>query len=351
MKLKVLMVGPARDVKGGMTSVVDNYYEYGLDKSVNLKYIESSNDKNIISKILKEITGYNEFKIDIKKYDIVHIHMASRRSTFRKCKYILEANKYNKKIILHIHGAEFKVFFENECSEKKKQYIKKCLNMCDKVIVLSEEWKDYFKKIVNENKIVVIYNAIKLPKKFDKNTDTQQLLFLGRIGKRKGIYDLLDVVQQLIPKYNNIKLIIGGDGEIEKIKKIINEKKITSNVKVLGWINGEEKERLLRESSFYILPSYNEGMPMSLLEGMAYSNIPISTNVGGIPRIINDEINGFIINPGDKKKLKHILDNLLKEENKIKRKEISEKARSTIENKFDMEINIQKIIKLYNDMM
>lgn len=82
------MLGPARDVKGGMTSVIDNYFEYGLDKKVDLKYIETVNDKNKFSKLLKEIKGKCEFLHEIPKSDIVHIHMASRRSTFRKIKYI-----------------------------------------------------------------------------------------------------------------------------------------------------------------------------------------------------------------------------------------------------------------------
>ena len=65
--------------------------------------------------------------------------MASRRSTYRKCKYIKEAKKAKKKVIVHVHGAEFKVFYDKECNESQKRYIKECLNMCDKIIVLSEE--------------------------------------------------------------------------------------------------------------------------------------------------------------------------------------------------------------------
>ena len=73
--MNVLMVGPARSVKGGMTSVVDSYYDYGLDKKINLKYLESSNDKNKILKAIKEITGFCKFKLLVKKYDIIHIHI------------------------------------------------------------------------------------------------------------------------------------------------------------------------------------------------------------------------------------------------------------------------------------
>ena len=107
-KLKVLMIGPARDVKGGMTTVVDNYYKYGLDKEINLKYIETINDKGKLSKFIMEKIGKIKFYKNINKYDIVHIHMASRRSSFRKGKFARIAKKKGKKVILHIHGAEYK---------------------------------------------------------------------------------------------------------------------------------------------------------------------------------------------------------------------------------------------------
>ena len=202
---KVLMLGPARDVKGGMTSVVDNYYEYGLDKKVELKYIETINDKSKISK-----------------------------------------NK-GKKVIIHLHGAEFKVFI-NECNFKQRQYVEEILNLADRIIVLSEEWKEYMETLIRDkDKIIIIHNAIIIPKDFNKNLDTQKILFLGRIGKRKGIYDLIDVFKNIIYKYPNAHLYVGGDGEVETLKKIIKDNKLIGNVSYIGWTSGKEKEKYLKE--------------------------------------------------------------------------------------------------------
>ena len=341
------MLGPARTVKGGMTSVVDNYFNYGLNQKVDLKYIETINDKNKFLKALKEIKGKIEFLTNVKKYDIIHIHMASRRSTFRKGKYVRIAKKFNKKVILHIHGAEYKIFF-NECNEKQKKYVIKTLNLADKIIVLSEEWKEYFSKLVNPQKIVVIYNSIVLPEDLKKDLETQNLLFLGRFGKRKGIYDLIEVVSKLIVNYPNLKLYAGGDGEIEKVEAMIKNKNMEKNVQLLGWVTGREKERILKEASFYVLPSYNEGMPMSLIEGMAYKNVCISTDVGGIPKVINNNVNGVIIKPGDKEKLYSTLKKLL--DNGELRQKLSNNARRTVEEKFNIENNIEKLIDLYEEL-
>ena len=343
--MKVLMVGPARSVKGGMTTVVDNYYKAGLDKKVDLKYIESCNDSNKVSKLIKEIKGFNEYKKNIKDYDVVHIHMASRRSTFRKGKYVRLAKKYGKKVIIHIHGAEYKKFYD-ECNSSQKEYVRETLNLADKVIVLSEEWEDYFKELVEKKKIVVLYNTIVLPKDFEKKLDTNKFLFLGRIGQRKGIYDLLDVFEKLVKEFPKIKLYVGGDGEVEKFQSLIKEKKLEKNVEYIGWTTGKKKEKYLKDCSFYLLPSYNEGMPMSVLEGMAYKNVTLSTYVGGIPKVIQNEKNGIIINPGDKEAIYSYLKELLN--NEKMRKKLSNNARKTIEEKFSIEKTIKVLLDLYN---
>ena len=107
---RVLMVGPARSVKGGMTTVVDNYYQYGLNEKVILEYIESCCDRNVFFKLIKEILGIIKFVFIVSKYDIVHVHVASRRSTFRKIIYVRISKFYGKKVILHIHGVDLRNF-------------------------------------------------------------------------------------------------------------------------------------------------------------------------------------------------------------------------------------------------
>ena len=344
-KIKVLMIGPARNVKGGMTTVIDNYYNVGLDKEIELKYVESCNDKNILKKAIKEIKGYIEFKHYVKDYDIVHIHMASRRSTFRKIRYIKTAKRLNKKVIVHIHGGGYSKFFDQECNEKKKKYIKKYLNKADKIIVLSKEWKEYFSKILDNAKIEIIHNGVLLPSDYDKDLSNKNILFMGRINEKKGIYDLIKVISLLKKQYKDICLYVGGSGEEDRLKSIIKDYKLDENIQMLGWINGVQKDELFRKCAFFVLPSYFEAMPMSVLEAMSYKCITISTEIGGIPQMIKSGENGFLVKPGDVNSLYKILDELLKNEDK--RKEISYNGRTTVEENFDIKKGISKIIELY----
>ena len=347
--IKVIMVGPARNVKGGMSTVVNNYFNYGLDHDFNLKYVETINDGNKINKFIKEKLGFLTFLFNIKKNDIVHIHMASRRSTFRKIMYIKISKFFKKKIVLHIHGGGFKKFFDEECNIKQKKYIKKYLNYCDKIIVLSEEWFEYFKYLVDRSKICVIYNGVDVPSKKEKEFIDKNILFLGRIEKDKGIYELIDAINVLVKKDPDVKLYIGGSGESNRLNEVIKNYKLEKNVILLGWINDEEKKKYFELCSYFILPSYFEAMPMSLLEAMANSCVVIATNVGGIPHVINNRINGILINPKKIDEIVKVVDELF--DNKKLNLTLSNNAYLTVLEKFNINGNIDSIKKIYYELI
>ena len=95
---------------------------------------------------------------------------------------------------------------------------------------------------------------------------------------------------------------VGGNGETEKLQQRIKEYGLDNIVKFEGWVSGEKKQGLLRNTDVYILPSYNEGLPISILEAMSYSKPILSTTVGGIPEIV-DAGNGILIEAGNKEQL------------------------------------------------
>lgn len=119
-KQSVLMVGPGRTVKGGITTVVDSYYELGLNQKTNMKYIASMEDGSKLKKLLVAIISYVQFCMCVNQFDIVHVHMAAQASFSRKALFIKRAKKAGKKIILHQHAADFDDFFFNQSDEKKE---------------------------------------------------------------------------------------------------------------------------------------------------------------------------------------------------------------------------------------
>lgn len=320
----VCMVVQNPMVKGGIAAVVNGYRGSQLEKDYNIIYVESYKDGGKLTKLVKGICGYFHFAkvLLIDKPDIVHIHSSFGLSFYRKIPFIYMASWAKKNIINHIHGADFDEFYVN-ASKKKKQEIKKVYGKCSVLIALSEEWKDRLSQIVPDNKIRIIenYSIIHedaLTKRLNRPCNNT-VLFLGELGSRKGCYDIPSVAKKVLKEIPKVKFVLGGIGLPEDetaIKKLCNDKGISDKVIFSGWVHGDEKDKLLREADVFFLPSYNEGMPMSVLDAMGYGLPVVSTNVGGIPKIVHDGVNGSCCESGNIEKMKDGIVELLKDTNK-----------------------------------
>lgn len=301
--MRVLIVGPHPDKsKGGMATVIKEIRnDAKLREKCNIDIYPSYIDGNKIKVALYSLFSYIRFVFTKKGYDIYHIHAASYGSIFRKGWYVKKAKKWGQKAILHIHGAKFMDFY-TRLPERKKTKVKEILHSADMVIALSETWKQKFDSTFGLNNCFVLENGIDVDKFAPAITDPKRnqkaFLMLGRLGQRKGTYDLIDAIDIARESVSDIKCYFAGDGEIDNVKKIIQEKNLEKNIEVVGWADDKKKIELLGKVSTVVLPSYNEGLPMAILEGMACGKAIISTTVGAIPEVVKSE-NGFLVEPGD----------------------------------------------------
>lgn len=343
--MKICMVVPQEDVKGGIASVVNGYRERGLGKEYELSFVESYRDGSKWQKLGKAIDGYVRFGWELLFHtpDIVHIHSSFGPSFYRKMPFIYMAKWKGIKLVNHIHGAEFGEFYIN-ASEKKKKLIQKVYTKCDVLVVLSAEWKEKIGQIVSKSKIQIIENYCQIPK-LQTGVRKKQILFLGEIGERKGCFDIPDIYKRIVDVVGNIPLIMAGDGEVECVKEMLKEKAVLENVSFPGWIRGETKEKLLQESSFFLFPSYNEGMPMAVLEAMAYGMGIVTSNVGGIPKLIDDGVSGYICTPGEIGDISEKMIRLILQEEHLK--ECGANARKKAIEQYSFESHVEKLTKLY----
>ena len=116
----------------------------------------------------------------------------------------------------------------------------------------------------------------------------------------------------------------------------------------LGWIDSEKKEKYLKECNIFVLPTYFEGMPVSLLEGMAYGCACVATNVGGIPYMVTPQETGVLIPPKDTKALKDALAELLEDVNLQKKCGIT--GREKINKEYNLDNSIKELVQIYHDM-
>ena len=242
------------------------------------------------------------FSLLNRNYTIVHIHGASKISFYRK--YILFLGiKYllKRKVIYHIHGGGYHVF-EKEASPLGKKFIHHLVNQSNAIICLSENWKDYFMATFKPKKIFILNNIIENPvlKNASNNKNIVQYVFLGKICVEKGVFDLLNIINSNKDFFKDkLKIIFGGDGDTDRLKNYIKKFQLDELVEYVGWVSGEKKQSLLSHSDVFILPSYFEGLPISILEAMSYKMPIISTTVGGIQSIVKNNYNGFLTEPGN----------------------------------------------------
>ena len=346
--MKICMIVPKADVKGGIASVVNGYRKHGIDREIELSFVESYQDGGKWQKLGKAVKGYLQFvrKLVLDKPDMVHIHSSFGPSFYRKIPFIYLAKLGKIKIINHIHGAEFSEFYL-EASGRKKALVKKIYEKCDILLVLSQEWKEKIGVIVDKEKIRILENYCQIPT-LRKEEKKRQILFMGEIGGRKGCFDIPQIYQKVVEQTGPIPLIIAGEGETQRVQSMLKERGLLDTVVFPGWVRGEEKEKLLRESKYFLFPSYNEGMPMVILEAMSYGMGIVTSNVGGIPQLIKDGTEGYICTPGDYKNIAEKLIKLIEEEEILQ--SCGEGARKKVIEQYSFESHISKLREIYFSM-
>jgi len=316
--INVLMFGPCMLEQGGMGAVqrhiVDN-----APTELNINHVTIWDGKSSTYRWFSLAILTFLYKLFKNQVDVVHLHVSERGSVLRQSILALIAFVFSKPVIMHTHGCEFHIFYDN-LPKIAQSLLSKIWKACSRVVVLSKSWKrTYVSKLnLDVDKVLVEYNPVSVPKNIpnkQNNSDKVTILLLGKINQRKGIYDFLKAIAQLTANdQKKIELIIAGSGEINKAIALVHELKISSLVSFPGWVNTEERDRLLKEADIFVLPSYNEGLPMALLEAMSWKLPVITTPVGGIPEIITHNKNGLLVEPGNIEKLHQSIQILIENE-------------------------------------
>jgi glycosyltransferase involved in cell wall biosynthesis len=231
---------------------------------------------------------------------LVHIHFTYRGSFYRKAVVLALARAFGiRRIVLHCHSHGFPAFYEGR-GRFGKAVIRRVLLSADLLIVIAEPWEKYFRTLCPRISLLVLHNPVECPVMIPGADERKSvLLTLGVLGKRKGTYDILRAVPQVVEVYPSAEFWLGGDGETEQVSALIADSPWGRHVRLLGWVQGTEKHTCLRTASVFLLPSYSEGLPVAVLEAMAYGLPVITTPVGGIPDAVIDEETGVLVQPGD----------------------------------------------------
>lgn len=350
--IKILMCGNHASNKGGMTSVIQQILSFDWGKSgVSIKFIPTYYPANNLVKAFYFVHAYIRIFIYllVRRPQIVHVHMSCRGSFYRAYMIRQLCCLFHIKDLIHLHGSEFMKWYDSLDATRQGK-VKKLLRECTTLIVLGDVWKSRILEIEPRTRIAALSNTVPIPgQRASWNSNPFQILFLGVLIKRKGIYDLLDAMKILLAAGDRhcLRLVISGTGyEEQALKKKCSNSQFGQTVQFVGWTDGEKKRKLLSQSQMLVLPSYNEGLPVAVLEAISYGLPVVASDVGDMKAAVHDSENGYLVAPGDPAALSQAIEKLL-DIPQCEWEKFSTASRRIAENKFSDSNYMDSLLKLY----
>ncbi|HEY2628654.1 MAG TPA: glycosyltransferase family 4 protein [Usitatibacter sp.] len=347
----IVMIGPRRDVRGGISAMVNVYCDQGLFERWEALYLPTHRDG---SKPLKAWQAARSLAIFLAwlvagKIALLHVHIASDASFWRKSFFIVPARLLGVPYLLHMHGGNFIDFYRGR-SWPVKRFVRWIYGGARCVIALSEEWRVALSAMQPASRIEVIANPVSIPPGRTAPDDTApRVLFLGVVCERKGVHDLLRAWPQVLDRVPDARLVLAGSGDVDAALALARELGIAASVETTGWILGEEKMRHMRQASVFTLPSHFEALPMSVLEAMAAGLPVVATRVGGVPAAIDDGSTGILVEPRDVAGLGRALAALLADASA--RRCMGEAARAAARQRFSADALVPRLEALWLEVV
>ncbi len=307
--MKVLMAGCDLTSKGGIASVVRCLHDeaertgavrYSLIKTTDYKHGTK------VSNLFVFLRGLLRFAMLLPSADVVHLQASSHASFHRKFIMHLLARFWRKPTIWHLHASRFEEFYVGAAGLRRRM-IDAAFRSSAAVLVLCELFRRQLATSYGLTNVAVLRNPIETapggvaddggPAEPDNRAIS--VLFVGFYIPTKGVADLLQVIARCAGRDGNrFRFLFGGRGD--QAREIAASRAQHGDVVVdLGWLDAQAKERAYRDADVFILPSYNEGMPIVILEAMAAGLPVVSTRIAGIPEQVIEGENGYLVEPGD----------------------------------------------------
>lgn len=343
----VVMLGTGVETRGGISAVISSYRAHGLFERWPIDYVATHRDGSKLAKLATALQAFFVLLYDVVRYrrPVMHVHGASRASFWRKSIYMAIGYLAGWHIVFHLHGGGFARFHKDECGPMAQAVIRFFLDRAAWIVVVSESWKEWAHGVTSNRHIVCIPNPVSLPAVVSRVREPGLVVFSGRCEASKGIFDLLDAAGVLRAQVPGLRIECAGDGDLGKVQRYAASMNLAPRVKMRGWLRKEASEQLLSRASVFVLPSYAEGLPMSVLEAMAAGCPVVATRVGGIPDLVTDGVDGLLVPPGDPHALAAALQKILRDP--AFAQQLGNAARQTIANRYTVERSLERLEQIY----
>lgn len=316
--LRVLVIGPAASAensRGGMATVVSlmlaNPAEHTVTENI-ATYVDASR----VRKLWVGVCGLLRASWILSRNgaDVLHVHLAHGGSVLRKSVPMAVARCAGIPVVVHAHSYDFGGWFDT-LPRLGRDLVRKVMK-ADRWLVLGSGLAvEYATRLnIDPSTVTVLYNPVSIPAaRADQHDDEPtRIVALGRLGQRKGSFDLIDAVAALPPRTRSrIAVTMCGDGEVDAVRSAAASAGVAEVVTVAGWTPPEACAELLSTAQIFALPSYSEGLPMALLEAMSHGLVPVCTPVGSVAEAVTTDVDGVLVQPGAVNELAAALDMLV----------------------------------------
>jgi glycosyltransferase involved in cell wall biosynthesis len=238
-----------------------------------------------------------------RRTDVLHVHLGAAGhggSVVRKAVPLWAARVVGIPAVIHGHSYDFGGWFDRLPAVGRR--LVRRLLIADRWVVLGRRHVDEHasRLLVPDGRISVLHNAVRIPDVPVGQSGVERVhaVTLGRLGARKGSYDLVAAVGMLDEDIRDrLRVTLAGDGEIDAVRAAVSAAGLEQTIQVAGWLDPTARDELLTAAHVFVLPSRDEGLPMALLEAMAYGLAPVTTMVGSIGEAVRDGVNGLIVTP------------------------------------------------------
>ncbi len=346
-----------------MASVVTQNLQLDTDDRYNLQSLPftlaGSRKESLIHRLSRHLRQLFKLRSTIRRTraSMVHIHTCSGFSFFRSAMDMIVAQSRGCRTLLHIHGAAFDAFYD-EVGLIRKKLIRTILNQADTVIALSTGWENKLRLMASRANITVVENAVEIPS-FDlpatptDNAYPCRFVLLARMDTWKGIDDLLTACDLIRRDHVRFELTLAGPpgsaGDKNELDEKIDKHHLSSYVRYIGSVHGDQKDELLRRADVYVQSSHHEGMPISVLEAMAYRLPIVATRVGAIPEVIEHDVHGLLVPTRQPSELAQAMKTIASDA--ILRQRLSVASHALAQTRFSLHRFHQDLLHLYDEVL
>ena len=312
MRTTVIFVGPDADGQGGMAAVCRALLGSELARRYDLRMIASHQVGSLTRRFGIFVRALRELRRQIKAADspcIVHIHAAARGSLYRKALVVSFAHRWGAAVILHLHTGSGEISeFAARLGPLRTKLLRRLLRHADLVISASEAGAYELSAGFGMPRAAIVNNFVpgplpELSSSSPHESAGTRLLYLGGFDNPvKGGQILIEALTTLRQAQAPVAATFAGDGAPPPELNRVGE--------WAGWLAGDAKRRSLQDAEIVVLPSTSEGLPLALLEAMAYGKAIVATRVGAIPEVMTDGQDGVLVPKADAAALAKAIDRL-----------------------------------------